>query len=410
MYKYRKNSWKSCIKSLCSRYVTYYGNDLNMFYVETKDALLLERKCQNHFKQHNITNELFELSHLPKYTEYLTLNAEKINAKTEPRQTNLCKNDTTDTYYVRNEEVPEKTMFDDLQIVSDGTYEKTYIKANDINNIFEIDMYGNIDQLTKNEYKYINEETFITYEGMLRVLFVSRSGKTKEFIKWATEKLFTIQMGTQEQKESLVSGILGIPAKSLRQVLSTSANNVPCIYRFALGKCSDLRKSMKISQNIPDDHIIIKYGFTDNLVRRTAEHMKTYNSIKKVNLELLNYAYVDPKYLSIAETDIKEFFVDIEKPIEYENFAELVAVDLKHEKQIMKQFKYITSQYSGCVKDLIDQIKSLKRDITNEKLKIENMEKLYIMEIEKKTMEIEKKNIEIENRDLKLQLMQLSAK
>ena len=98
-------------------------------------------------------------------------------------------------------------------------------------------------------------------------------------MKWATKTLFTVQMGTKKQKEDLVSGVLGIPAKSLRQVLSTSSTNVPCIYRFALGTCKNLRNEMNISSNVPDDHIIIKYGYTDNLVRRTREHMKTYESI-----------------------------------------------------------------------------------------------------------------------------------
>jgi hypothetical protein len=109
---------------------------------------------------------------------------------------------------------------------------------------------------------------------MLRVLFVSRSGKTHQFINWASKTLFTVQMGTKEQKEDIVSGIIGIPAKSLRQVLSTSSTNVPCIYRFAIGTCKKLRNIMKIPKDIPYDHIIIKYGYTDNLVRRTKEHMK----------------------------------------------------------------------------------------------------------------------------------------
>jgi hypothetical protein len=215
----------------------------------------------------------------------------------------------------------------------------------------------------KKSKNIIRNEMFLTYEGILKVLFVSRKGKTNGFVKWATEKLFTLQMGTRDQKEDLVSGVLGIPAKSLRQVLSTSSTNVPCIYRFALGKCNDLRKIMKISEDVPDDYIIIKYGYTDNLIRRTNEHIKTYNKIKGVKLELMNYAYIDPKYLSQAETDIKGFFETIETPIEYEKFSELVAINPKHEKQIINQFKYITGEYAGCVKELIEKIKKLENDI-----------------------------------------------
>jgi uncharacterized protein YllA (UPF0747 family) len=87
----------------------------------------------------------------------------------------------------------------------------------------------------------------------------------------------------------------------------------------------------------------------------------------------MNYAYIDPKYLSQAEVDIKEFFADIETPIKYDTFAELVAIDPKHEKQIKKQFKYITTEFSGCVKDMIDKIECLGRDmiLKNEKHKNE---------------------------------------
>jgi hypothetical protein len=216
---------------------------------------------------------------------------------------------------------------------------------------------------------------FLTYKGMLKVLFNSITGKAELFVNWTTETLFTVQMGTTEQKEDLVSGIIGIPAKSLRQVLSTSSTNVPCIYRFAIGTCKNLRKTMNISKDIPDDHIIIKYGYTDNLVRRTKEHMKTYEAFKGVKLELMNYTYIDPKYLSNAEVDIKEFFEDIETPIKYKTFVELVAINPKHEKQIKKQFQFMSKEYAGNVKDLIDRIEELKRDN-------ENIQKKYLNELE----------------------------
>jgi hypothetical protein len=141
---------------------------------------------------------------------------------------------------------------------------------------------------------------------------------------------------------------------------------------------------MNLPPDIPNEHIIIKYGFTDNLARRTSDHVKTYGSIKGVNLELMNYAYVDPKYLSQAEVEIKEFFVDIQTKIKYKSFAELVAINPKHEKQIGKQYKFITDQYAGCVKNLIETIESMKREIEKEKLKNDNIEKICKLELEKK--------------------------
>ena len=61
-----------------------------------------------------------------------------------------------------------------------------------------------INKSVPNRIIQVKKELYLTYRGLLRVLFVSRSGKVDYFIKWATEKLFTIQMGTKINKEKLV--------------------------------------------------------------------------------------------------------------------------------------------------------------------------------------------------------------
>lgn len=247
----------------------------------------------------------------------------------------------------------------------------------------------NADYKCFSEKNTTKKQLYVTYKGMLKILFSSRCGDADLFVDWATKTLFTVQMGSKEQKEELVSGIVGIPAKSLRQVLKKSTNSVPCIYCFSLGEVKNLRKVMKLSNDIANDLIVIKYGYTDDLVRRTNDHMKTYGQIKNVNLKLLNYTYIDPKYLSQAETDIKEFFVDIEKPVKYKSFVELVAIDSKHKKQIEKQFKYIAGEYAGNVKSLNDKIKELERNMSLEKER-HNNEILLL----KKDNELFKKNME----------------
>lgn len=231
--------------------------------------------------------------------------------------------------------------------------------------------------------------------------------------------------GVKEQKEQLVSGILGIPAKSLRQVLKKSSTNVPCIYRFALGQVKNLRNEMKLDKSIPDNYTIIKYGYSDDLERRTSEHVSTFEKISGVKLELMNYTYIDPKYLSQAEVDIKSFFVNIEVPIKYKSFKELVAINPKHNKEIRKRFKYISMEYSGCVQKLGEEIGELKRCIENKNKEIENMKRIHTLKqenmvrihtleqknkelkLEKKDIEIEKKNIELDNYKLKIKLMLL---
>ena len=168
---------------------------------------------------------------------------------------------------------------------------------------------------------------------MLKILFSSRVGNAESFVNWATKTLFTAHMGTIEQKQELVTGILGIPTDMLKKVLRANASSVSCIYLFSLGLAKDLRESMKLSNDIDDDHIVVKYGYTDDLVRRTNEHLNDYGKIKHTQMELLYYVYVDMTNLSNAERDIKEYFNDINIPISnYKNKRELVAINPKHKK------------------------------------------------------------------------------
>ncbi len=314
----------------------------------------------------------------------------------------------------------------DIETRGERNSKDIYFSAKDVSRVFELESIERT--LLRKERGYIinthyktfistglvNDESqphkqlFITYIGMLKILFSSRSGNPSKFIEWAADTLFTVQMGSSEQKEELVSGIIGIPAKSLRQVLKANATSTPCVYRFALGTAKDLRKILNLPNNIPDNYIIIKYGFTDDLVRRTSEHVKTYGKYTK-NLELMNYAYIDPKYLSQAECDVKEFFNTIETPIECETFKELVAINPEHEKTIKRQFKYLHSEYAGAVSDLIEKIELLKRDIESKNKEIAHLKEIHTLLIDSKDKELLYANkthlLEIQNKDLMIQLL-----
>jgi hypothetical protein len=56
----------------------------------------------------------------------------------------------------------------------------------------------------------VKKELYLTYYGVLRVLFASNSNKTNTFIKWATTTLFTVLLGTDTDKNKLISHIKGI--------------------------------------------------------------------------------------------------------------------------------------------------------------------------------------------------------
>jgi hypothetical protein len=63
--------WTSNLKSLRSRYITYYGSDLEMFYVETTNACQLEKECHIYFDDCRIDDELFTKKKLTQYKDFL---------------------------------------------------------------------------------------------------------------------------------------------------------------------------------------------------------------------------------------------------------------------------------------------------------------------------------------------------
>jgi hypothetical protein len=267
-----------------------------------------------------------------------------------------------------------------------------------------------------NDYFVPHKSLFITYKGMLKILFSSRCGKAESFLDWATKTLFAAQMGTTDQKQELVSSILGIPAKSMQEMLKKT-ESVPCIYLFAFGTAKTLRTSMSLSDDVPDDHIIVKCGRTNDLRRRTGEHLITYGDIGQMKLELMHYVYVDPKYTAEAESEIKDFFKFIETPLDYKNHTELFAIEPTHLTQIKRQFTSIHHSFAGNVKELTSQIEKLQRDCKDKDTQIKHIKEAHTWALKDKDRVIEVKDCTIKLKDkdievlkLKNQIMQLQAK
>lgn len=281
-----------------------------------------------------------------------------------------------------------------VEIETRGTrnHDDIYFKVKDVSGAFEMNsLYTTIindkcGYTLNKDYKYficdilhnikknvnkktVTKELFLTYAGILRVLFASRSGKVNEFIKWATETLFTVQMGNENQKQQLVSNILGVTAQAVREVFKASAKCMPCVYLFSLGTAKDLRKSMNIDAKHADDVMICKYGYTIDLSRRTSEHIKTFDSINGVDLKLKHYSYIDPMYCSNAETDIKDHFNALDIGLKFKDMDELVAIRPQLLKTTETQYRQISEAYAGHMKDMIKQVEDLKKELELQAMK-----------------------------------------
>jgi len=332
----------------------------------------------------------------------------------------------------------------EIETVGEKNEDKIFFKVKDVMEKFDIkNLHSHIiDKKSgykiNTDYKYffnrvesrpsttytIKKSLYLTYEGMLRVLFVSRNENASVFRKWATNKLFTIQMGSKDEKQKLGTKLLKVDLKTFKAVFDSYSSTFPCIYLLSLGKVKDLRDTFNISNEINDTSTVYKYGFTEDLERRLREHTSDYGKLKNVNVSLSIFHMVDVKYISKAENDIKHLFEVFGKnlntndtDISNKKRKELVVFNDKEYKQISEHYKLIGLKYIGSTQYLQDKVQELQNEIkiinlnkeleiqklTNEKymLKVSNETLKKELENNNKIHELEKKTLELELKLLK---------
>ena len=234
-----------------------------------------------------------------------------------------------------------------------------------------------------------NKRTFLTLSGLIRVLHVSRNKNAVHYCKWVKQIVYTHQFGTQEQKEDLAASVLGVSAKIIKTVYNTISDQIPCVYLFTLGYVKDLRESMQLSDVYDDDDVVAKYGFTKDLTRRTGEHIKKYGKIANSILRLKYNTFIDPLYLSNAETDIKLFVDSLQMKLDYEKEDEMIVIPQRLERQVKQEYALIGTKYVGHNSVLITKIKQLESDLERETSSFENKLMLKNAELKQKDSEID---------------------
>ena len=255
---------------------------------------------------------------------------------------------------------------------------------------------------------------YLTYNGFLRVLFVSRNQNAKQFRKWAEKILFTCQFGSKENKEELASELLNINVRSIRDVFKSSVNSFPCIYLFELGKVSQLRDTFNISNDVDDNMMVYKYGMTENMKDRILSHINDYGKMKNVNMNLKLFSYIDIKYKVNAEQDLRLFFNSINIKLELDgtgeggNRNELIVINDKMYKMVEKHFKTVSNEYLGATKEIQEKMEKMKNEHEMEKMKLQYEKDNYRNMYEYGLKEQENKDtiykLQIENYKLQLEL------
>jgi hypothetical protein len=239
---------------------------------------------------------------------------------------------------------------------------------------------------------------YLTYKGLLRVLFVSRNRNVDKFQDWAEEKLFTIQMGTRDQKMKLGAEILNTSPRTLKAIFDKHAATFPSIYLMSLGKVRELRETFGIPADKPDDSTVYKFGFTEDLSRRVIELEAEYSKLPGVTMTIGTFHIIDTKYTSEAENEVREMCAASEVRVKKttQGFNELIVLDDKQFANMKKMYRRIGDEFAGATLGLQKQIAELKekiKDYENEivrlKLEIEYKDNLHKKDIELKDTVIE---------------------
>lgn len=272
---------------------------------------------------------------------------------------------------------------------------------------------------------------YLTYEGLLRVLFTTRNNKTRDFIGWACCKLFTLQMGTDENRKEIANSIYGIAADVARSVFNKSATSMSGLYWYSIGNTEDLRKDLDIGPEFEDGMLVSKFGESEDMGSRGIDHRDTYGKLPGAQVKLMFFAYIDPLNLKKAETNAREYFeaTGMLHTCKGHNELFIIKKDKTTIEKIRKEFNKIATLYGGRATELNHKVENFQAQIELATLRhSENVAKitkeydnkiadlrLEITELKKnnellvKDIEMRDREIEIRDRDIEMHDKKIKA-
>ena len=250
------------------------------------------------------------------------------------------------------------------------------------------------------------ERVYLTYFGLVKMLITTKNNIAEKFQEWALQTLFTVQMGSQEEKIILSSKLLGCDIKNVKSFLNSSVQEYSVLYLIHIGKVSDLNSQIEGLEDKNPEDFVFKYGYTSDLSQRIQAHKQTFGKLKNTNLSLVSHIPIDEKYLSEAEVELKQTFKSFDYIIDNPTYKELVVFNENKLSLFKKIFKTICDKYAGSCKKLQDELE--KQQVRHEYEIKEYESKLRELELKLKH-EQELKNIETQSKaELTKILMNLS--
>jgi hypothetical protein len=277
----------------------------------------------------------------------------------------------------------ENEIIKDIDIYKDDQ-QNIYFKHSDLSKQIIVDI-NMIDTLTINtDYKYFycnNKKTlFITYQGLMCILFTTKSknNKTESFIKWACDILRIMHLGDEKEKNIMISKIKKVSLNTVEELFNESAVSMPEIYLTKLNSVKKLRQKMNINNEYCDEDYVYKIGITNCYEKMEIDFINDnkdeLNEI--IDLELIKSVLIDPLFTSKAENEITILFES--QMFIYKNNKILIMSE-RDKKLIEEIFESIKINYSGHNFKLLQQLeknKSLYIDEKNKYLHIHEINEL----------------------------------
>ena len=302
---------------------------------------------------------------------------------------------TFDGIYFYGKDV-EKML--ELECITDILHDPTtkYELNNHYKNFIRI---SNIESHPLDDRTFNRQTTYLTYKGLVRMLITRRHPVADKFQDWCFKTLFTVQMGSQEEKTILASKLLGCDINSVKSFLQSGVQDYSVLYLISIGKVKDLSSQIEGLNDKHPDEYVFKYGYTSDLSQRIQTHKRNFEKLKNTKLSLISHIPIDEKYLSEAEVELKQTFQSFDYIIDNPIYNELVCFNENKLPLFKKLFKTICDKYAGNCKKIQDELEKqqIKHEYELKENKREYESKLREYELKLKH-EQELKNIEIQSK------------
>jgi len=300
----------------------------------------------------------------------------------------FCYNDFYYEIETRGERSIDKCYFLGSHIASVlGLLRNESFGAREVSDYIEHEEYEIFNIRHKNGIYY--KTYYLTYYGVMRYIFRSRSSISRKLSRWISETMFTIQFGSTCQKQNLIENIMGIDLSSFKQVMSGHCGSISCVYLIYIGTVKQLKNSLHIDGKADTD-IVCKYGRTNDIDRRINELNNKYKKLNPdVTLSVITFSFIDETCNVKVESELSNLFNETKLVHEVEK--ELIITNKTNIPIIKKLYQTLEIDYGreiSCVR------KTYEDEIKRKDIEIRNLEK--------QVFELTIENLQLKNLDLQL--------